>query len=42
MMLGDNEEAMRYGMILTTSAMAMQMVQSIKSMNALVAQSGET
>jgi TP901 family phage tail tape measure protein len=42
MMLGDNEEAMRYGMILTTSAMAMQMVQSIKSMNALVAQSGAT
>lgn len=36
MMMGENENAMRYGMTLTTTAMALQMFQTYKSITAMI------
>ena len=40
MMFGKSEKSMRYGMMLTTTAMAMQMVQTIRAMNATIQKTG--
>jgi len=40
MMFGKNEKSMRYGMMLTTTAMALQMAQTIRSMNATMKDTG--
>ena len=36
MMMGENEKFMRYGMTLTTTAMALQMYQAYKSISAMI------